>query len=51
MRRLRAIDYITVNIYWLGLNFVTGGLTPIILPYLVQQFVPEVLKNTYYGGL
>ena len=41
MRRLRAIDYITVNIYWLGLNFVTGGLTPIILPYLVQQFVPD----------
>lgn len=51
MRRLRAIDYITVNIYWLGLNFVTGSLTPIILPYMVQQFVPEALKNTYYGGL
>ncbi len=51
MRRLRAIDYIIVNIYWLGLNFVTGSLTPIILPYLVQQFVPEALKNTYYGGL
>ena len=51
MRRLRAIDYITVNIYWLGLNFLTGSLTPIILPYLVQQFVPQALKNTYYGGL
>ena len=51
MRRLRTIDYITVNIYWLGLNFVTGSLTPIILPYLVQQFVPQALKNTYYGGL
>jgi len=51
MRRLRAIDYLTVNIYWLGLNFVTGSLTPIILPHMVQQFVPEALKNTYYGGL
>ncbi len=40
MRRLRAIDYITVNIYWLGLNFVTGSLTPIILPYLVGRFAP-----------
>jgi len=51
MRRLRTIDYLTVNIYWLGLSFVTGSLTPIILPYLVQQFVPAALKNTYYGGL
>lgn len=58
MRRLRAIDYITVNIYWLGLSFVSGSLTPIILPYLVGRFAPVQLvglismdKNTALGLL
>lgn len=57
MRRLRAIDYITVNIYWLGLNFLTGSLTPIIMPYLVGRFAPiqvsliSMDKNTALGLL
>ncbi len=57
MRRLRAIGYITVNIYWLGLNFLTGSLTPIIMPYLVGRFSPVQMsvismdKNTALGLL
>jgi MFS family permease len=51
MRKLRGIDYITINAYWLGMGFMGMALTPVIMPYLVQQFVPEALKNTYYGGL
>ena len=51
IRTLRVIDYITINIYWLGMSFIAVSLTPVITPHLVQQFVPEALKNTYFGGL
>jgi len=47
MKRLRWYDFITINIYWLGLNIATGAITPIILPYLVALFVPNEVKNTY----
>ncbi len=47
MRRLKWWDYITINIYWLGLNIASGSLTPIILPFLVAKFVPPEVKGTY----
>jgi len=49
-RPIRWYDYISINIYFLGLTFVaqTNGL---LLPLLVQQFVGEELKGTYYGTL
>jgi len=49
-RPVRWYDYISINIYFLGLTFVsqTNGL---LLPLLVQQFVGEELKGTYYGTL
>lgn len=49
MKRMRWHDYITHNIYWLGLNVATGSITPIILPFLVAQFVPSELKATYFS--
>lgn len=51
MKRIGIIQYITYNIYWLGLNMATGALTPIILPYLVALFVPEAVKGTALGAL
>lgn len=51
MQRLGMSDFIWLNIYWLGLSMAAGGLTPIILPVLVQQFVGGEVKNTFYGGL
>jgi MFS family permease len=51
MKRMRWYDYITYNIYWLGLNMSSGSLTPIILPVLVAQFVGEAVKGTYLGVL
>lgn len=48
---MRWYDYITYNIYWLGLSMSSGSLTPIILPVLVAQFVGEAAKGTYYGLL
>lgn len=47
MKRLRWWDYITINIYWLGLNIASGSITPLILPFLVARFVPPEVKGTY----
>jgi MFS family permease len=48
---MRWYDYITYNVYWLGLNMATGSLTPIILPVLVAEFVGDAVKGTYLGVL
>jgi len=48
---MRWYDYITYNVYWLGLSMASGSLTPIILPFLVAQFVGEAVKGTYLGLL
>jgi len=47
MKRMRWYDYITYNIYWLGLNMASGSITPLILPFLVAKFVPPETKGTY----
>jgi MFS family permease len=49
-RVIRWYDYITVNIYWLGLTTLsqTCGL---VFPLLIQGFVGEEAKATYYGTL
>jgi MFS family permease len=44
-------DYLTINIYWLGLTTVAQTMTPLVVPLLVQQFVGEELKGTFYGTL
>jgi MFS family permease len=49
-RDIRWYDYITINIYWLALTTLsqTNGL---VLPLLVQQFVGEETKGTFFGTL
>jgi len=51
MKRMRWHDYITYNLYWLGLNMATGSLTPIILPFVVAHFVGDAVKGTHLGML
>lgn len=51
MRRTRWYHYITLNLPWFGLTMVSGSMTPLILPFLVQQFVPAAAKNSFYGDL
>jgi len=51
MKRMRWIDYITVNIFWLGLNIRNISVQNYIMPYMVNLFVPEVIKNTALGGM
>ena len=50
-RDLRWYEFVTVNIYWLGLNIGSGIITPILLPYLVLLFMPPEQKNTYFATI
>jgi MFS family permease len=51
MKRLRWWEYLTINIYWLGLNVSTGSQSTYILPWLVLLLVGEGMKNTALGFL
>lgn len=44
---LRWYDYLTINVYWLGINIASGIITPLLLPFLVVQFMPPEQKSTY----
>jgi MFS family permease len=44
-------DYITYNIYFLGLSTLSQTLSPLVYPLLVQQFVGEETKGTFFGTL
>jgi MFS family permease len=50
-RSWRWHDHITVNIYWLAISISAGILTPLLLPYLVVQFMPAAQKNTYLAAV
>jgi MFS family permease len=51
MKRLRWYDYITINLFWLGLNFRNNAVGTIIQPYLVDVFAPAAVRNTALGTL
>ncbi|MFQ5814576.1 MAG: MFS transporter, partial [Anaerolineae bacterium] len=51
MKKLRRFDYITINIYWLGLSTLSQTITPLVFPLLVQRFVGEEGKGTFFGTL
>jgi MFS family permease len=46
-QRLRWFEFLTINAYWLGINIASGVITPLLLPFLVVQFMPPEEKNTY----
>jgi solute carrier family 45 protein 1/2/4 len=47
-RLIRWYDYITFNVYFLGLTTLSQTMG-LVTPLLVQQFVGESQKATYYG--
>ena len=51
MRKFRWHDYLTVNAYWLGIAMISQTMAPLVLPLLVERFVGEAQKGTYYGTL
>ena len=44
-------DYLTINIYYFGLSTLSQTMAPLVLPLLVQQFVGEEQKATYFGAI
>ncbi len=42
---------ITVNIYYLGLSTLSQTMAGLVVALLVQQFVGETQKATYFGGI
>ncbi len=50
MKRLRWYDYLTINIFWLGLNIRNTALGSFFMPYMVNIFAPEI-KNTALGAM
>jgi len=50
-RIIRWYDYLTVNVFWLGITALSQTMTPLIVPLLVQQFVGEAVKGASYGNL
>lgn len=49
-RPIRWYDYITINIYWLGIMAVSQA-NGLIQPLLVQRFVGPEQQGTYYGNM
>ncbi len=50
-KKMRWYDYLTINIYWVGLTTITSTLTPLIGPLLVQRFVGETVKGSFLGSI
>src|SRR5512138_2932258 len=51
LNRMHWYDYITINIFWLGLNIRNTAIGSYFMPYMVGLFVPEAIKNTALGAL
>jgi len=46
MRRLRWIDFISINLFWLGLNIRNTAVGSIFMPVLVEHYAPAAWINT-----
>lgn len=51
MKNLHWYDYLTINLFWLGLNIRNNALGVIFMPYLVDLFVSPEIKNTALGEM
>ncbi|MCI0477587.1 MAG: MFS transporter, partial [Anaerolineales bacterium] len=50
-RTFRWHDYLTLNIYYLGLATLSNTMAPLVIPLLVEQFVGEAQKASYFGTI
>jgi MFS family permease len=51
MKTPRWYDHLSLNLFWLGLNIRNTAIGSIFMPYLVDKFAPEAIKNTALGGM
>jgi Na+/melibiose symporter-like transporter len=49
VRKFRAVDYFSINVYWFALSYLWNSVHPIILPMLVPLMAPENLKGSALG--
>jgi MFS family permease len=49
--KLRWYDHLKININWFSLTLRTQVLAALIVPLLVQEFVGEAQKGSYYGTI
>ena len=50
-KNLAWVSLITINLFWLGLNLRNNAVGVIFMPYLVDRFVDEGLRNSALGGM
>ncbi len=46
MKRLRWYEYLSINLFWLGLNIRNTAVGTFVMPYLVEQYASPNLINT-----
>ena len=46
MKRLRWFDYLSINLFWLGLNIRNTAVGTLFMPFLVDIYAPADWKNT-----
>ncbi len=51
MKRLRWYDFLSINLFWLGLNIRNTAIGTFIMPYLVEQYAPANLINTSLSAM
>jgi MFS family permease len=49
MKRLHWYDFISINLFWLGLNIRNNAVQAIFLPFLVDIFVAASIRNSALG--
>ncbi len=51
MKQMRWYDYLSINLFWLGLNIRNNAIGSIFMPYLVAAFVRPEIRNTALGEM
>ena len=51
MKRLRWFDFLSINLFWLGMNIRNTAVGSIFVPFLVAQYAPADWKNTALSAI
>ena len=51
MKRLRWYDYLSINLFWLGLNIRNTAVGTFFMPFLVDIYAPSDWKNTALSAM
>jgi MFS family permease len=51
MKRLHWFDFLSINLFWLGMNIRNTAVGSIFTPFLVEQYAPADWKNTALSAM